>query len=74
MTRIKGGFEDTDIPGALNADQATAAWPYGYIVGVDQSGVITLKAGQPIYPYAYTNLEKLFYYGGTSDTAPTDEA
>lgn len=74
MTRIKRGFEDTDIPGALNADQATAAWPYGYIVGVDQSGTITLKAGQPVYPYTYANLEKLFYYGGTNDTAPVDEA
>lgn len=74
MTRIKKGFDDTDLPGVLNGDQATATWPYGYIVGVDQTGAVTLKAGQPVYPYVYADLTKLFYYGGTSDAAPNDEA
>jgi len=74
MTRLKGGVEATDVPGVIVGDQKTAAWPYGYIVATDDRGVITLKAEKPIYPYVYADLTPLFYYGGTGDSPPNDEA
>ena len=74
MTRLKGGVEATDVPGPFAVDQKTASWPYGYIVATDDRGIITLKAEKPIYPYVYADLTPLFYYGGTGDSPPNDEA
>lgn len=75
MTRLKRGVETADVPGVIAGDQKTTAWPYGYIVAVDDTGAITIMPnGKPIYPYVYADLTKLFYYGGTSDAAPNDEA
>lgn len=75
MTRLKRGIEEEDVKAAIVGDQKTTAWPYGYIVAVDQTGRITIAPnGKPVYPYVYADLTKLFYYGGTADAAPNDEA
>lgn len=79
MTRLKKAIGETDVAFATDTDQKTALWPYGFIVATDATGAVILKsnpplATSPIFPYAYANLTKLVYYGGTEDPEPNDEA
>lgn len=79
MSRLQGAVTDEDVEINAAAGQETALWPYGFIVAVDNTNTVIFKAQppldtSPIFPYPYANLTGLFYYGGTDDTAPNDEA
>lgn len=79
MARRQGAVTESDVEINNAAGQKTALWPYGFIVATDSTGAVIIKAqpplaNSPIFPYPYADLTGLFYYGGTDDAHPTDEA
>lgn len=78
MARLQGEVKSTDVEINSTAGQETALWPYGFIVATDKQGVVTITANpplnSPVFPYPYAALSRLFYYGGTNDSPPNDEA